>query len=43
MFEESPRYDEVAERKQVKVIVKSTVFDTIEAGFIKPFLYFWDT
>ena len=42
MFEERPRSDEVVQSKQVKVIVKSTVCDTIEAGFIKPFLYFWD-
>ena len=39
MFEERPISDEVVERKQVKVIAKSTVCDTIEAGFIKLFFY----
>ena len=33
MFDESWRSDEVVERKQVKVIAKSTVCDNIEAGF----------
>ena len=40
MFEERPRSDELVERKQVKVIVKSTVCNTTESGFIKIFLYF---
>ena len=43
MFEKRPISDEVVDIKQVKVIVKSTVFYTIKSGFTKPFLYFWDT
>ena len=40
MFEERTIPDEAEERKQVKAIVKWTVCDTIEAGSIKPFIYF---
>ena len=43
MFEERPISDEVVESKQVKLIVKSAVCDTLKADFIKPFLYFGDT
>ena len=42
MFEERPRSDEVVEIKQEKVMVKLAFCDTIEAGFIKSFLYIFE-